>query len=177
MESECLAAFSELYPLPWQIHLTITPPRYSVNGTIHNGTNSSGNCNPYFPEKSGKVNAWLIQYILNPLQKGLRWDQPACNLYGLVVIAPAQPDKPLHAHVGLCADNAIINAALVTSLCDALELNRHTPNDDSHFSYTPTTLLAKNIHAGTADYIFEHLLEADHVATLHRFNKQHYPTI
>lgn len=175
---DCAIAFKQKYPLPYQVHLTVTPPRYAVNGSIHKASNydATGDT-PYFPDRHSKINQWVNSYILLPLRNYLRWDNPGCRLYGLTVIVPTYQDQPQHAHCLLCCDTADIAAATINTALQQLDINRHRANNDDEFSYTSTTVLAEDINPNTGAYVLtDNYYHKDVVSTLRHYNQKYFPT-
>lgn len=177
LELDCLIKFKQMYPLPFLIHLTVTPPKYAIEGSVHKATNfDATGFTPYFPDKHSKINMWIIDYILNPLEQYFERKHPGFKFYGVTVIVPRQSGKPQHAHLALCCAGATKDSASITTALKQLEINRHSENDDKQFSYTATTVYAEDIYPGTVPYLITKNFYLDNiVSTLHHYNRQLFP--
>jgi hypothetical protein len=149
-------AFKDTFPYDFQVHLTVTPPRYAVGGNIKYATNyDATGYTPFFPDSNKKVNLWFIDSVLKPLETCALWSNSP--LYALSVVVPKQPYKPQHIHCALGTSGEPISASHINAILE-------------HIKFTSTTALATDFQHNTENYIYKHLYQRDIVCSPHCWN-------
>ena len=149
-------SFKEMYPYDFQVHLTVTPPTYAVDGNIKKVRNyDDSGFTPYFPDSNQKMNLWLIDSILKPLNTCTEgsWDGDS-QLYAVIVTVPMQPGKPQHIHCALGSFGVPITASGINDIL-------------AYMRFSKTTALATEFYDNTENYIYRHLLQRNVVCTPH----------